>query len=95
MDKQAVQTSIEILATAERPLVIFPEGHVSRTNDRLTPTLAGTALIARQAAKRRAKENKKVVVLAPTTTACTEAPGTMVITGGVTAHFDSPRATST
>ena len=62
MDKQAVQTSIEILETAERPLVIFPEGHVSRTNDRLTPMLEGTALIARQAAKKRAKENKKVVV---------------------------------
>jgi 1-acyl-sn-glycerol-3-phosphate acyltransferase len=62
MDKQAVQTSIEILETAERPLVIFPEGHVSRTNDRLTPMLEGTSLIARQAAKKRAKENKKVVV---------------------------------
>jgi 1-acyl-sn-glycerol-3-phosphate acyltransferase len=62
MDKQAVQTSIEILAAAERPLVIFPEGHISRTNDRLTPMLEGTALIARQAAKKRFKENKKVVV---------------------------------
>jgi 1-acyl-sn-glycerol-3-phosphate acyltransferase len=62
MDKQAVQTSIEILENAERPLVIFPEGHISRTNDRLTPMLEGTALIARQAAKKRAKENKKVVV---------------------------------
>ncbi len=62
MDKQAVQTSIEILETAERPLVIFPEGHISRTNDRLTPMLEGTALIARQAAKKRAKENKAVVV---------------------------------
>src|SRR4051794_14321134 len=62
MDKQAVQTSIEILETAERPLVIFPEGPISRTNDRLTPMLEGTALIARQAAKKRAKENKKVVV---------------------------------
>lgn len=62
MDKQAVQTSIEILETAERPLVIFPEGHVSRTNDRLTPLMEGTALIARQAAKKRGKENKKVVV---------------------------------
>lgn len=62
MDKQAVQTSIDILETGERPLVIFPEGHVSRTNDRLTPMLEGTALIARQAAKKRAKENKKVVV---------------------------------
>jgi len=63
MDKQAVQTSIEILETAERPLVIFPEGHISRTNDRLTPMLEGTALIARQAAKKRGREiNGKVVV---------------------------------
>jgi 1-acyl-sn-glycerol-3-phosphate acyltransferase len=62
MDKQAVQTSISILETAERPLVIFPEGHISRTNTRLTPMLEGTALIARQAAKKRARENKKVVV---------------------------------
>jgi hypothetical protein len=62
MDKQAVQTSIEILETASRPLVIFPEGHISRTNDRLAPMLEGTALIARQAAKKRAKEDKKVVV---------------------------------
>ena len=62
MDKQAVQTSIEILGNAKRPLVIFPEGHISRTNDRLTPMLEGTALIARQAAKRRAKDGKKVVV---------------------------------
>ena len=46
MDKQAVQTSIEIIETAERPLVIFPEGHISRTNDRLTPMLEGTALSA-------------------------------------------------
>jgi 1-acyl-sn-glycerol-3-phosphate acyltransferase len=62
MDKQAMQTSIEILETAARPLVIFPEGHISRTNDRLTPMLEGTALIARQGAKKRAKDNKKVVV---------------------------------
>lgn len=62
MDKQAVQTSIEILESAERPLVIFPEGHISRTNDRLTPMLEGTALIARQAAKKRAKDGRKVVV---------------------------------
>src|SRR5439155_11249191 len=65
MDKQAVQTSIEILETAERPLVIFPEGHISRTNDRLTPMLEGTALIARQAAKKRAKQNNGKVVVHP------------------------------
>src|SRR4051812_35890937 len=65
MDKQAVQTSIEILESAERPLMIFPEGHISRTNDRLTPMLEGTALIARQAAKKRAKENRGKVVVHP------------------------------
>ena len=65
MDKQAVQTSIDILESAERPLVIFPEGHISRTNDRLTPMLEGTALIARQAAKRRAKQDGKKVVVHP------------------------------
>ena len=65
MDKQAVQTSIEILETAQRPLVIFPEGHISRTNDRLTPMLEGTALIARQAAKKRAKESNGKVVVHP------------------------------
>src|SRR3954471_23029007 len=68
MDKQAVQTSIQILETAERPLVIFPEGHISRTNDRLTPMLEGTALIARQAAKKRAKENNGKVVVHPVAT---------------------------
>src|SRR5207237_748011 len=55
MDKQAVQTSIEILETGERPLVIFPEGHISRTNDRLTPMLEGTAVLGRQAGKKRAE----------------------------------------
>ena len=68
MDKQAVQTSIEILETAERPLVIFPEGHISRTNDRLTPMLEGTALIARQAAKKRAKDGGGKVVVHPVAT---------------------------
>lgn len=69
MDKQAVTTSIDILAAATRPLVIFPEGAISRTNDRVAPLLEGTALIARQAAKKRAKDDptgggsgKKVVV---------------------------------
>jgi hypothetical protein len=46
-------------------LVIFPEGMISRTNDRVNELLDGTALIARTAAKRRAKAEgggKKVVV---------------------------------
>jgi 1-acyl-sn-glycerol-3-phosphate acyltransferase len=62
MDKSALTTSVDILAEADRPLVIFPEGHISRTNDRLAPLMDGVSLIARMAAKKRAKDNKKVVV---------------------------------
>jgi 1-acyl-sn-glycerol-3-phosphate acyltransferase len=55
IDRSAINTAIEILETAQRPLVIFPEGFISRTNDRLNTLLEGTALIARSAAKKRAK----------------------------------------
>jgi hypothetical protein len=64
IDRTAVNTAVEILESAERPLVIFPEGIVSRTNDKLNDFLEGTALIARLAAKKRAKLQppRKVVV---------------------------------
>jgi len=47
-----------------RPLVVFPEGAVSRTNDKLQSLLDGVAFIARTAAKRRARHSPpgKVVV---------------------------------
>jgi 1-acyl-sn-glycerol-3-phosphate acyltransferase len=64
IDRTAVTTAVEILENAERPLVIFPEGIVSRTNDKLNDLLEGTALIARTAAKKRARLQppRKVVV---------------------------------
>ncbi len=55
VDRQAINLAIEVLEAAARPLVIFPEGAVSRTNDRLHALLDGVAFIARTAAKRRAK----------------------------------------
>jgi len=55
VDRQAINTAVDILSTAERPLILFPEGAVSRTNDRLTALLDGVAFIARTAAKRRAR----------------------------------------
>jgi 1-acyl-sn-glycerol-3-phosphate acyltransferase len=55
MDRAALNTAVDILAAAARPLLIFPEGVVTRTNDRLNPLLEGTAFIARTAAKKRAK----------------------------------------
>jgi 1-acyl-sn-glycerol-3-phosphate acyltransferase len=64
MDRPALNCAIDILAAAERPLVIFPEGVISRTNDRLGVLMEGTAFIARQAARKREKQNPqgKVVI---------------------------------
>jgi hypothetical protein len=44
--------------------VLFPEGHITRTNDQLHALLAGTSFIARAAARQRAKDGGtgKVVV---------------------------------
>jgi 1-acyl-sn-glycerol-3-phosphate acyltransferase len=55
LDRTALTAATEILATAQRPLVIFPEGVVSRTNDRLNPFMEGPTFVARSAAKKRAK----------------------------------------
>lgn len=65
VDRAAVNAAIDVLVSAERPLLIFPEGAVSRTNDRLNPLLEGTALIARSAAKRRQKAGNGEVVVHP------------------------------
>jgi 1-acyl-sn-glycerol-3-phosphate acyltransferase len=64
IDRPAINTAIEILAGADRPLVIFPEGHISRTNDQLNELLEGSAMIPRAAARKRAKLDPpgKVVV---------------------------------
>jgi 1-acyl-sn-glycerol-3-phosphate acyltransferase len=64
VDRQAINTAIDLLAAAERPLVIFPEGQTSRTADCLQALLDGVAFVARAAAKRRAKRGAqgKVVI---------------------------------
>jgi 1-acyl-sn-glycerol-3-phosphate acyltransferase len=54
LDREALKTAIGILIDAVRPLVLFPEGVVSRTNDRLNNLMEGTAFIAHSAAKQRA-----------------------------------------
>jgi hypothetical protein len=55
MDRESLKTSIQILSDARRPLLLFPEGMITRANDRLGPLLDGTAFIARSAARQRAK----------------------------------------
>jgi 1-acyl-sn-glycerol-3-phosphate acyltransferase len=65
VDRKAINTAIQILETAERPLILFPEGAVSRTNDQLHALLDGVGFIARAAAKRRAKRDGGKVVIHP------------------------------
>lgn len=66
IDRQAVTTAIDILCEAKRSLVIFPEGAVTRNNDKLHSFLDGISFIARSAAKKCDKmEPKRKVVMHP------------------------------
>lgn len=58
VDRDAIRASTEILVDGQRPLVLFPEGVISRTNDLLRPFMEGISLIVRAAAKQRAKLNR-------------------------------------
>ena len=64
-DRKSIETTIKILAGAQRPLILFPEGTTSRTNDHMMPLLDGVTFMARSAARRRAKECGGKVVLHP------------------------------
>lgn len=65
LDKQAVDFAVKSLQEARRPLVIFPEGTTSRTNDQLMAFMEGPAFIARTAARRRQKSDGGKVVIHP------------------------------
>lgn len=65
LDRQALSTAVDVLVAAKRPLVLFPEGTVFRTNDRLQTLLDGVAFLARTAAKRRLKQDGGKVVIHP------------------------------
>ena len=64
LDREALKCAVQILVDARRPLVVFPEGAISRTSDRLNPLMDGTAFIARTAAKQRTEQSPpgKVVI---------------------------------
>lgn len=64
LDRQALQAGVEILQQPKRPLVIFPEGVITRTNDRVLALMDGVSFIARTAAKKRAAAHPpgKVVI---------------------------------
>lgn len=63
VDRTAINTAVEILMKADRPLIIFPEGAISRHNDELMPLMDGVSFIARTAAKRRAKQQDSAGVV--------------------------------
>jgi len=65
MDRSSLQFAMEMLESGERPLVIFPEGAVTRTNDLLSPLMDGIATIARGAARKKAKADGGKVLLFP------------------------------
>ncbi len=61
LDRESLRLAIEVLAEAKRPLVLFPEGVITRANDRLIHLMEGTSFIARNAAKMRGDSGKVVV----------------------------------
>lgn len=65
LDRQSLDMAIRVLVKAVRPLVVFPEGTVFRTNDVLQPLLEGVAFMARAAARKRMKEDGGAVVIHP------------------------------
>src|SRR6476619_7194198 len=57
-DRQAIETAINIMISKRRPLIVYPEGAISRHNDLIDEMMDGPSFIARQVAKRLKKENK-------------------------------------
>lgn len=54
VDRESLKCAIRVLAEARFPLVIFPEGFVTRNNDRVMNLMDGVTFLARSAAKQRA-----------------------------------------
>jgi len=68
-DRQAIDTAIDILVSRRRPLIMFPEGAITRHNDLVEEMMEGPSFIARQAAKRLKKEGRPgEVVIHPVAT---------------------------
>jgi hypothetical protein len=63
-DRQAIDMAIQILLDAKRPLILFPEGALTRHTDLLEELMEGPSFIARQAARKLEKSGStsKVVI---------------------------------
>lgn len=60
MDRESLKCATKIIADGKHPLVIFAEGIVTRSNDRMLNFMEGPSFMARTAAKQR-KEGKVVI----------------------------------
>jgi 1-acyl-sn-glycerol-3-phosphate acyltransferase len=64
LDRESLKCATQTVAEARFPLALFPEGMVSRNNDRILNLMDGVSFLARSAAKQRASATPagKVVV---------------------------------
>jgi hypothetical protein len=64
LDRESLKCATRILAGGRFPLVVFPEGFITRNNDRLMNLMDGVAFMARAAARLRSDSAKpgKVVI---------------------------------
>ncbi|MFM7149282.1 MAG: lysophospholipid acyltransferase family protein, partial [Gemmataceae bacterium] len=61
VDRESLRATVNILASAERPVVLFPEGTWFRQNDRVGPLQEGLSLITRQAVR----QGKRPILVFP------------------------------
>jgi len=62
MDSASLKEAVAILRDARGPLIVFPEGIVSRSNEQLQRLNDGVAFIARSAARQGGKSGRQVVI---------------------------------
>lgn len=62
IDRESLKLASGVLTAAKRPLVIFPEGVITRTNDRVIHLQEGVSFLARIAAKERRESGGEVVI---------------------------------
>jgi hypothetical protein len=62
MDSASLKEAVAILRDARGPLIVFPEGIVTRANEQLQRLNDGVSFIARSAARQADKTGRKVVI---------------------------------
>jgi 1-acyl-sn-glycerol-3-phosphate acyltransferase len=62
LDRESLNCAVRLLSEARHPLLVFPEGFVTRSNDMIRNLMDGISFMTRLAAKQRATTGGKVVV---------------------------------